>query len=316
MIDLARRLILPDTTHFIQTPPFPPAAVNIWGRGVVKVLETFIFDNDDEDELQLLSFENLDPDSAVRLLLSRTSPETVSRNVRTLILPFAEYIHFQIHGKDIWVTLWEWLIDRAVAGELEYVSNLGSDWIESNDDILREFLRTCLVACYLCHQSSPAIRADLRRIHFNVSHLSHSLNLPQSNEQIMLGHPETDLLASQLLDSSPLTALKLSSLKFLDEMITSADIVAQPSVTPELSLRELVMVREGFEQTQIQLADRLLRSEQSWTKRNEEQWRKLRQSLKWLQSQSRLLGKISEVSLDSMILTALLDASGIFILQY
>ena len=95
-------------------------------------------------------------------------------------------------------------------------------------------------------------------------------------------------------------------------MINSADIVAQTSVTPELSLRELVTIREGFEQAQTQLVDRLLRSEQSWMKRNEEQWRKLRQSLKWLQSQSRVLGKLSEVSLDTMILTALLDASGIF----
>ncbi len=128
----------------------------------------------------------------------------------------------------------------------------------------------------------------------------------------MLGHPETDLLASQLRNSSPLTVLTTSSLNFLEEMINSADIVAQTSVTPELSLRELVTIREGFEQSQIQLVDRLLRSEQIWMKRNEEQWRKLRQSLKWLQNQSRILGKLSEVSLDTMILTALLDASGIF----
>ena len=316
MIDLARRLVLPDSTNFIQTPPFPPVPVKVWGRGIVQVLETFIFDNDDEDELQLLSFESLDPDSAVRLLLSRTTPETVSRNIRNLIVPFVEYIHFKEPGKEIWGTVWEWLSDRAIAGELEYVSNLGSDWIESNEALLRDFLRTCLIACYLCHQSSPAIRNNLRRIHVNISRLSQPLNIQSADEQIILGHPETDLLPSQLRNSSPLTVLTTSSLRFLEEMIMSADIVAQSSVTPELSLRELVNIREGFEEAQIQLVDRLLHSEQFWTKRNEEQWRKLRQSLKWLQSHSRVLGKISEVSLDTMILTALLDASGIFSINW
>ena len=312
MIDLARRLVLPDSTNFIQTPPFPPVPIQLWGRGIVQVLETFIFDNDDEDELQLLSFESLDPDSAVRLLLSRTTPETVSRNIRNLILPFVEYIHSKEPGKEIWGTVWEWLLDRATAGEVEYVSNLGSDWIESNEGLLRDFLRTCLIACYLSHHSSPTIRNDLHRIHVNISHLSQTLNIQSASEQIILGHPETDLLASQLRNSSPLTLLTASSFKFLEEMITSADIIAQSSVGPELSLRELVTIREGFAEAQIQLVDRHLRNEQFWKKRNEEQWRKLRQSLKWLQSQSRVLGKISEVSLDTMILTALLDASGIF----
>src|SRR5437667_12087457 len=79
MIDLARRLVLTDAGNYIQTPSFPPAAVIVEGSGMVQVLETFIFDNDDEDEFQLASFENLDPDSAVRLLLSRTTPETISR---------------------------------------------------------------------------------------------------------------------------------------------------------------------------------------------------------------------------------------------
>jgi Secretory pathway protein Sec39 len=310
MIDLARRLVSPDISNFNQSPPFPPLAVKVWGRGIVKVLETFIFDNDDEDELQLLSFENLDPDSALRLLLSRTTPETVSRNTRNLILPFVEYIQFQEPGKKIWGTLWEWLLDRAVAGELEHVSNLGSDWIESDNDVLRDFVRTCLAACYLCHQSSPAIRTNLHLIHLNASNLSQRLNIQQPEQQIVLGHPETDLLALQLRNSSPLTVLSASSLKFLDDMINSADIVAQASVTPELSLRELIIVREGLEQSQVQLADRILRSEQLWSKRNEEQWKKLRQSLKYLQSQSRVLGKVSEVALDTMILTALLDASG------
>src|SRR5579862_2852939 len=94
MIDLARRLVLPaNTAPFSQTPPFPPPVVTSWGKGVVQVLETFIFDNDDEDELQLLHFENLSPDSAVRLLLSHTTAETVARNVKTLVVLFIEYMH-------------------------------------------------------------------------------------------------------------------------------------------------------------------------------------------------------------------------------
>lgn len=310
MIDLARRLVLPDTASFNQTPPFPPLAITTWGKGIVKVLETFIFDNDDEDELQLLPFENLDPDSAVRLLLSRTTSETVSRSIRNLVLPFAEYIDFQNQGKEIWTTLWDWLLDRITAGELEYVANLSSDWIEVTDDLSRGFLQTCLAACYLCHVSSPVIRADLHRIYHNIINISHRLHIQQSDDQITLGHPETDLLATQLRKSSPLTALTASSLKFLDDMIGSADIIAQYSITPELALREVITIREGSQESQRQLADRLLRSDLSWTKRNEEQWRRLRQSMKWLQNQSRVLGKLSEVTLDTMILTTMLDASG------
>jgi Secretory pathway protein Sec39 len=90
-------------------------------------------------------------------------------------------------------------------------------------------------------------------------------------------------------------------------MITSADIIAQYSF--ELSLRELVTIREGAEEVQKQLIDRLLQSG-NWKTRNEEQWRKLRQSLKWLQLDSLVLGKVSGDALDSSILSALLDSSG------
>jgi Secretory pathway protein Sec39 len=92
MIDLARRLILPDPISFRQSPPFPPTTVTMWAKGIVQVLETFIFENDDEDELQLLSFENLDPESAVRLLLSRSTLETIQQKVRHLVTLFAEYV--------------------------------------------------------------------------------------------------------------------------------------------------------------------------------------------------------------------------------
>ena len=309
MIDLARRLVLPDTTNLIQTPPFPPQAVSIWGKGIVQVLETFIFDNDDEDELQLLSFENLDANSAVRLLLSRTTPETVSRNIRNLIVPFVEYVQFHEPGKDkgVWETVWDWLLDRAMAAEMDFVSNLANDWTERDHELLQEFLQTCLTACYLCHQSTPAIRSDFHRIHASISHLSQRLDIPSSEELIVLGHPETDLLATQLRSSSPLTALTASSLRFLDQMITSADIVSSLELPP----RELVIIREGTEEAQTQLVDRLLRNEQNWMKRTEEQWRHLQDSLKWLQSASLVLGKLSADTLNTMVLTALLDATGI-----
>jgi Secretory pathway protein Sec39 len=310
MIDLARRLVLPETASFNQIPPFPPLVVTVWGKGIIKVLETFIFDNDDEDELQLLPFENLDPDSAVRLLLSRTTSETVSRNIRNLVAPFADYINYQKQDKEIWTTVWDWLLDRTVAGELEYIANLSNDWIETTAGLSRDFLQTCLAACYLCHQSSPAIRMDLHRIYNNITKISQQLHIQQSDNQINLGHPETDLLATQLRKSSPLTALTASTLRFLNDIIGSGDSIAQCSIIPELALREIIAIREGSEESQRQLADRLLRSDQFWTKRSEEQWRRLRQSIKWLQNQSRVLGKISEVSLDTMILTAVLDASG------
>ena len=311
MIDLARRLVLPDKTNLIQTPPFPPQAVSKWGNGIVQVLETFIFDNDDEDELQLLSFENLDANSAVRLLLSRTTAETVSRNIRNLVVPFVEYIQFQEpgKGKGAWETVWDWLLDRAMAAEMDYFSNLANDWIERDHELLQEFLRTCLTACYLCHQSTPALRTDFHRIHASISHLSQQLDIPSSDEQIVLGHPETNLLATQLRSSSPLTTLTASSLKFLDQMITSADIVSSLELPP----RELVIIREGTEETQTQLVDRMLRSEQNWTKRTEEQWKHLQDSLKWLQSGSLVLGKLSTETLNTMVLTALLDATGIHI---
>lgn len=309
MIDLARRLVLCDTTNFLQSPPFPPLAVKAWGKGIVQVLETFIFDNDDEDELQLLPFENLEPDSAVRLLLSRTTPETISRNIRNLIIPFVEYIHSQQSSNSIWATVWDWLSDRAIAGELNFIAQLSSDWVETDESVLQGFVRTCLQACYLCDRSSATIRADLRRIHDNMLRL---WQFPgqHSDDEILLGHPETDVLASQLRDSSPLTVLSASSLKLLDQMVVSADIIAAACVTPELSLRELIIVRGGSEENQKQLADRLLCSDQNWSKRTDEQWRKLRLSLKWLQGQSRILGKLSEELLDTMILTSLLDATG------
>jgi len=90
-------------------------------------------------------------------------------------------------------------------------------------------------------------------------------------------------------------------------MITSADIVSSLELPP----RELVIIREGTDEAQTYLVDRLLRNEQNWTKRTEEQWRHLQDSLKWLQSASLVLGKLSADALNTMVLTALLDATGI-----
>jgi len=223
---------------------------------IVQVLETFIFDNDDEDELQLLSFENLDANSAVQVLSSRTTAETVSQNICNLIVPFVEYVQFQEpgKGKGVWETAWNWLFDRAMLAEMDLIPNLANDWTERDRELLEEFLQTCLTACYLCHQSMPAIRMDFHRIHANISHLSQRLDIPSSDEQSVLGHPEMDLLATQLCSSSPLTALTASSLRFLDQMITSADIASSLELPP----RELVIIREGTDEAQTCLVDRLL----------------------------------------------------------
>jgi protein transport protein SEC39 len=303
MIDRARQVVLPDVTQFGQSPPFPPISVIIWAKGVVQVLGTFIFDNDYEDDLQLVTFENLDAESgAVRLLLSRTTADPVSRNIRSLVAPFIQYIKSHEPGKEVWRTVCEWLLDHAATGELDYVANAAAD-LPDDIDRLR-FLHTCLTACYLCHQSSPSIRPNLYRIQ---DHLSQSLQyMNAAAEPISLPHPETDLLPSQLCEFSPLAVLNTLALKFLDQMIMSAEIIAQYSF--ELSLRELVTIREGAEEVQRQLIDRLLQSGNRKT-RNEAQWRKLRQSLKWLQIDSLVLGKVSGDALDSSILSALLDSS-------
>ena len=312
MVDLARRLVLPDTTNLAQTPPFPPKAVTLWGKGIVQVLETFIFNNEDKDDLQLYSFEHLDANSAVRLLLSRTTAETVSRDMQSLIVPFVEYVQYQESGKGtgVWETVWDWLLDRAMDAEMDFISNLAIDWKEGGrEDILRDFLRTCLKACYICPQSSPSIRTELHRIHAAVSQLSQQLDIPSAGQEIILRHPETDLLAHQLRSSSPLTDLTESALRFLDQMITSADIVSSLDVP----LRQLVQVREGTEETQTDFVDQLIRgSDQNWTKRTEQQWRHLKDSLNWLQSQSLVLGRLSVETLYTMVLTALLDATGTF----
>jgi len=194
---------------------------------------------------------------------------------------------------------------------LEYVANLGSDWFGGPDDLLRQFLQTSMTACYICQHSSTSIRTSLHRIHVDISRLSQHLNVPSTGQQIALHHPETDLLASELRHTSPLTTLTSESLQFLDNIIASADIIAQASIKPELCLREIVLIHEGTEQTQFQLLDQLLRTDQAWTKRTEEQWRKIRQSTHTLQSQSQVLAKVPLETVDKMIFTAILDASGI-----
>jgi hypothetical protein len=306
MIDLARQVVLPDITLFAQSPPFPPTPVIIWAKGVVQVFETFIFDNDDEDDLQLATFENLDAESAIRLLLSRTTADTVSRNIRNLVAPYILYVKCHEPGKEVWGTVYEWLLDHATTGELEYIANAVADLPDDVDRL--KFLHTCLTACYLYRQSSPSVRQSLHRIRDYLSRSSEYMNA--ADEPILLAHPETDLLPSQLRESSPLTALNTLSLKFLHQIITSADIIAQYSF--ELSLRELVTIREGVQEVQEvqkQLMDRLLQSG-NWKKRNEGQWKRLRESLKWLQLESLVLGKVSDDTLDSSILSALLDSSG------
>jgi hypothetical protein len=309
MIDLARRLVLPDTGEFPQTPtPFPPKAVTVWGKGIIQVLENFIFDNDDEDELQLILFENLDPDSAIRLLLSRTTPEAIPHTVQKLIQPYINYLNFQQLGGHSWGIVWDWLVDRAAAGELEYISILAGSWVEIEDTTLREFLQTCLTACYICHSTSSSIRKNLRIIQQNTSRLSERLHLPPSEQPISLEHPETDLVPAQLRNSSPLTNLTTSSFTFLDHIITSADILAKYSV--EYTPAEIVIIRAKPEDVQAQLIDNLIHNEQSWTKRTDEQWRALRQSIRWLHDQSGVLQKLSLERVDTMILSAILDAAG------
>jgi Secretory pathway protein Sec39 len=305
MIELARRLVLPNQNEFNQDPPFPPSPVTIWGNGVLKVLERFIFENNDEDELQLSAFENLDPESAVRLLLSRTTPDTISRTFRELVKPFITYKHVD-QGENLWATVWEWFLDRVADGDLSYVANLAQAWNEEDGELVKGFLTTCLAACYLCHKSSSKVRSDLHRIDNFLSRFSAYF---EPGGDIRLTHPETDFLSSELRNS-PLTALTISALQFLNAMIISADIVAQLT-SPSLSLKELAIIHEESAQTQTQLAERLLRGDPNRPRRTDEQWKSLRQSLKQLRNQTGILGKLSEESLDTMVFVCMLDACGI-----
>jgi Secretory pathway protein Sec39 len=310
MIDLARRLVLSEIDFPQSSPPFPPVAVRIWGTGIIQVLERFVIDNNDEDALQLPSFENLEWDSVIRLLLSRTTPDNVSQNVEILIQPFMEFVRYRqpdIPESLIWDPVWEWFLNQASIGNLGYISNLGRNWIgnEGHGEILEQFLRVSLTACYCCLQSSPSIRSHLHQIHQNIFNLLKLNNqfpvAPDSLKPIEMGS------LSQLRDS-PLTTSGLSSLEYLELMISSADIIAQSSVASELSIRDIVNIREGSMQTQIHLIDRILSNEGLKKKRNDEQWKTLRQSLKWLQSQSHVLDKVSEQIIDIMILSSLLNA--------
>jgi Secretory pathway protein Sec39 len=78
----------------------------------------------------------------------------------------------------------------------------------------------------------------------------------------------------------------------------------------EYTLAEIVTIRAKPEDVQAQLIDNLIHNEQSWTKRTDEQWKVLQQSIHWLHSQSGVMQKLSMERMDTMILSAILDSAG------
>lgn len=265
--------------------------VRQWDESIVEVLYCLYRQYPNSPFYNIEEFEALPYSNAIELLLSGSNPSNISWDMRTIVVPYMKY-----ESKD-WSVVWEWLLKKSETYFL-LLSRLVASW-DGPDQGTELYMRTALAACYLTAETSGKVWDEMHKIQQRVKHI-----MPTSISDPI---DETSLSLTNFKDPRcPLTqSFSSSALETLDLLITSAAIMFPH--TP-LSLQAVARIKYfASEDEQKVILLRFLRSG-NWQSQNETNWKSTRDNLKWLQSKSGVLAKLSPEYLESTICATMLAA--------
>ncbi|KAF8430002.1 Sec39 domain-containing protein [Tirmania nivea] len=300
--------------------------VDAYYNGTVKVLSRLVYEYDksvessigeesrDEETVRkltrgLIQFEALPVSSGVKQLLSRTSNDTVIRDIITLIIPYLCYrdTNTKMQG---WRVVWEWLVSQDLRMNYEAFTNWGGPQGcgEGEDILMRQYSSTGMAACYLCKEVGEDIWAMMDKIQKRIVEVLGQWNLQPPISQkferdLYAGHLKPKPTTSELLSrDNKLTTPTLESLDLLGYLIYAAHLLSLP-----LYFTARIRI-SGTKDEQKAVLVRYVRSG-NWMKRTDAEWIKIVEAARWLRVPAGVFEQLTEQNLEEVLARGLMSAA-------
>ena len=302
-VDLARQLILGNDN-------IAPSAALEWAKGILQVFENLIRVSPRMQNISLAEFEeSTQPNTMLDGFFSSTTL-AIQQSLDSLVVPYFTYLN-------TWEPVWLWLLAKAQTSDLGFVRSIVTVWPSPTQsiEVREQFFRTCVGACYICHSTTAKTWENMRQIHTHLvkvypEHKLDKQSILESRDIDAIEIPDFELGANKLIsETSTLTKPSAATLHQLDLLIASASLFTQYNVNPPLSLGDLLLIRRKDKEIQLELANKLVRSDPAWKTRNDDSWRKLRDAARWLKFKSSVFGKLHIDEIESVVLAGLFAAA-------
>lgn len=305
--------------------------VDAYYNGTVKVLSRMIYEYNDragqdfsgresgrEDQgglgetfiRGLAQFEALPVSAGVKQLLSRTSYNTVSRDLNTLIIPYLQNQESKSKLQG-WKVVWEWLVSQDLRTNYEVFMNWGGPlgYEETENLLVLQYARTGMAACYLCEDTGLDSWDMMNKIQKRIvdtlgpQHLRLGLSQQPFNRELYTGDlkakPTIDEL---LLAENKLTTPTIESLDLLGYMITAARLLSA-------TLYSTIHIRlSGTKEVHNTLLIRYVRSG-NWVKRTDQEWHSIIEAARWMRATAGVFGQLTEQDCEEVLVKSLLSAA-------
>lgn len=301
-------------SQFIESGP----DLYSWYMGTISVLNRFIYQGGEINATyNLQEFENLSTQEAVRLLVSDVKEDALGHGLEFV----TQYIGYRrpkrlAEGRtDPWRYLFGWIEDLSKE-RFGLIWRIVRDWEGPEEEVRPEYFRTLLTACYTCQRTDEETVQQMQDVVHRVAEAvgiklvfvgaddAHALV-----ERFMAGRGSIrNIFASQDFeeDAGELIAPTSASLKLLDLLIVSVRMLALFPL--QLTVREVMRMRfSGSREDQLGLLKRALQVDNK--QRNDQAYEGLRHACKFLQSESKVLGNITQEDFEVEILRAMLSAT-------
>ena len=305
--------------------------VDAYYNGTVKVLSRMIYEYDDragqgfdEEESEcenqdrtektlirgLAQFEALPVSAGVKQLLSRTSYNTVFRDLSTLIIPYLQNQEFtsKLQG---WKVFWEWLVSQDLRTNYEVFMNWSGPlgYGEAENPLALEYARTGMAVCYLCEDTCLDSWEMMNKIQKRIvdilgpQHLRLGLSLQPFNRELYSGDLRAKLAINELLSAeNKLTNPTIESLDLLGYMITAARLLSA-------TLYSTVHIRlSGTKEAQNMLLVRYVRSG-NWVKRTDQEWHSIIEAARWMRATAGVFEQLTTQDCEEVLAKSLLSAA-------
>ncbi|KAG0136569.1 Sec39 domain-containing protein [Tuber indicum] len=274
-------------------------------EGIVEVLARLTYDYASEDvgtgeEAEdgggrLEAFGELEARVGIRLLLARCGGRQVVDDLKRFVGP---YLGAKRNDREGWEVVWEWLKCKIADGNWGDFVEVVTKWDGPVGDreLAEEYARLSIAGCYVCRETEQLVLEGMRAIHRRCSkYVSEDQGFKDQKLPGKLGDPFDK--------GNPLTAPNETSLQLLDVLITSAGVLSTP-------LANVAGIRlEGSYADQEALLVRHVRNGPNWAKQSDEEWRRTRDGVKWLQTKAKVFDKLTVEEVEKVLLSAMLAAT-------
>lgn len=269
--------------------------------GAVEVLSRLVYEyalEEDEGVGGLAAFETLGADVGVRILLNHCGKgNQIVRDLETLVVPYLNYKENDVAG---WCTIWAWLGEKVESGDWVGFVEVITKWSgpAGNEALREQYARFAIAGCYICRETGNWVWEGMRAVQ------KRALGFVEAGMGAGGNACSPPTKLGGLLDKeNPLTAPNVESLRLLDLLITSAGILSLPlAVAAKVKL-------EGSHEDQKALLVRYVRGGPNWTKRSDDEWKKIKDGVRWMRTKSRVFGKLAAEEVEKVLLSGMLAAT-------